>query len=105
MGLLSLLGLGNGPVKEALRKGAVIIDVRTAAEFDQGHIREAINIPVDRINANAERIRSMNRPVIVCCDSGTRSSIAKQYLFANGMKDNVYNGGSWERVLKIIRSL
>lgn len=105
MGLLSLLGLGDGVIKEALRNGAIIIDVRTAAEFDRGHIPEAINIPVDRINANAERIRSMNRPVVLCCNSGARSGIAKQFLFAKGMKDNVYNGGNWERVLRISKKI
>lgn len=105
MGLFSILGFGNGAIKEALRKGAVIIDVRTAAEFDRGHIADALNIPVDRVSTFSERIKSMNRPVIFCCDSGARSSIAKQYLFAKGMRDNVYNGGSWQRVLKLMQSL
>lgn len=105
MGLLSILGFGSGALKEALRKGAVIIDVRTAAEFDRGHIADALNIPVDRVGTFSERIKSMNRPVIFCCNSGARSSMAKQYLLAKGMRENVYNGGNWERLLKIVQSL
>jgi rhodanese-related sulfurtransferase len=38
MGLLSILGLGSGKIKKALHRGAIIIDVRTAAEYDCGHI-------------------------------------------------------------------
>lgn len=90
--------------KEALRKGAVIIDVRTAQEYDLGHIPGAINIPVDRIIANAERIKAMRRPVVLCCNSGTRSGLALKHLKVNGIKE-VYNGGNWGHVLKIIHRL
>lgn len=105
MGLFSILGFGNGAIKEALRKGAVVIDVRTAAEFDRGHVADALNIPVDRVGTFSERIKSMNKPVIFCCDTGERSSRAKQDLLAKGMKEKVYNGGSWQRVLKLAKSV
>jgi phage shock protein E len=104
MRLLSLLGLGSGKIKTALRKGAIIIDVRTAVEYDRGHIPDAFNIPVDRINVSIQRIKAAKMPVIVCCNSGARSSTALQLLKIQGVKE-VYNGGSWENVLKIIRSL
>ena len=61
MGLLSFLGFGSGKIKEALKKGAMVIDVRTPQEFDRGHIPEAIHIPVDRIRIQAPRIKAMNR--------------------------------------------
>jgi phage shock protein E len=104
MGLLSLLGLGSGKIKIALRKGAIIIDVRTAAEYDRGHIPDAFNIPVDRIRVSTQRIKAAKMPVIVCCNSGERSSKALQLLKAQGVKE-VYNGGSWENVLKLMKSL
>ena len=103
MGLLSILGIGN-KIKDVLRKGAVIIDVRTAHEFDQGKIKDSINIPVDRLSINTERIRSMGKRVVVVCDSGERSQKAISILKANGIKD-VYYGGRWTRVLKMIKSL
>jgi rhodanese-related sulfurtransferase len=104
MSLLSFLGFGNATIKEALTKGAVVIDVRTAHEYDQGRISGSINIPVDRIAGNIERIKAMQKPVIFCCASGSRSAIAIRMLKNHGAKE-VYNGGSWERVLKTMRSL
>ena len=104
MGLFSFLGLGGGKIKDALRKGAIIIDVRTPQEFDRGKVPESINIPVDRIAANAERIKNMKRPIIFCCASGSRSSNATSIMKQKGLKE-VYNGGSWENVLKILKSL
>jgi len=102
MGLFSLFS-GN-KIKEALKKGAVIIDVRTPHEFDQGKVPGSINIPVDRISISVERIRSMKKPVIVCCESGTRSNQAKNILKSAGINE-VYNGGSWESVLRITNKL
>lgn len=102
MGFLSFLGFGKSSLKEALQKGAVIIDVRTANEYDNGRVPDSINIPVDRIPVNIRRIRDMNRPVIFCCTSGARSSKAVSILKENGKKD-VYNGGSWMNMMKMTR--
>jgi phage shock protein E len=104
MGLLSILGLGGNKAKDAIRRGAIVIDVRTPQEFDQGKVPESINIPIDRIAANAERIKNMNRPVVFCCASGARSSNAVTIMKQKGMKE-VYNGGSWIDVIKILKSL
>ncbi|HYM93035.1 MAG TPA: rhodanese-like domain-containing protein [Chitinophagaceae bacterium] len=104
MGIFSFLGLGNRKIKEALRNGAVVIDVRTAYEFDHGHVPQSINIPVDRVHANIARIKDMKKPVIFCCATGMRSGKAVQIVKANGL-NNVYNGGSWESVLKMINKL
>lgn len=102
MGILSIFG--SGEIKEALKKGAVIIDVRTAQEYDMGRVPGSINIPVDRISSNIQRIKGMNKPVIFCSTSGIRSKTAKSIMQKNGMK-NVYAAGSWEKVLKILNSL
>lgn len=104
MGLLSFLGFGNNKIKDVLRKGAVVIDVRTPQEFDSGKVPDSINIPLDRIAANAERIKNMNRPVIFCCASGARSGNATGIMKQKGLKE-VYNGGSWYSVLKILKSI
>mgnify|MGYP002336291380 CR=1 FL=1 len=104
MGLCSFLGFGGNKIKDALRKGAVVIDVRTPQEFDRGKVPDSINIPVDRIAANAERIKNMSRPVIFCCASGARSGSAAQIMKQKGMKE-VYNGGSWTHILKLLRSI
>ena len=95
---------GKNKIKEALKTGAVIVDVRTPHEYDNGRIPGSINIPVDRISVGVERIRSMKKPIILCCNSGTRSSQARDILKSAGVQE-VYNGGSWESVLRIINKL
>ena len=103
MGLLSFLGLGNNTITGAIHKGAVIIDVRPAYAFDQqGRVPGSINIPLDRIIINIERIRSMKRPIVICCAYGTDCANAARILKEKGIKD-VYNGGSWQSVLRKIR--
>jgi rhodanese-related sulfurtransferase len=104
LSIFSFLGLGNGRLKEVLRKGAVIVDVRTAHEFDSGRVPASINIPVDKIGANVGRIKQLKKPVVLCCESGSRSAIAARILKENGIKE-VYNGGSWLHVLKLVKSL
>ena len=54
--------------------------------------------------ANAQRLKEAKLPVVLCCNSGARSRNAVQQLKAKGLKE-VYNGGSWENVLKLMQSL
>lgn len=104
MSLFSILGLGNGKLKEALRRGAIIIDIRTAAEFDRGKVRDSINIPVDRININLKRIVQMNTAVIICSNSDAENERVIEVLKANGVKE-IYNGGNWTKLWTMMRSL
>ena len=104
MGLLSFLGFGSGRIKNALRKGAIIIDVRSGTEYDRGHVPDAFNIPVDRIKANAGRLKESKMPVVVCCNTGERSKKALHILKASGLQD-VHDGGNWESLLKLMQGL
>jgi rhodanese-related sulfurtransferase len=89
-----LLGLGPKiDYRELVKNGAQIIDVRTPGEFKGGHIKGAVNIPLQNISSQMNRIRK-DKPVITCCASGMRSSSAKSILKSNGYSD-VYNGGGW----------
>ena len=95
MGLLSMLGLGgkSESVKEFMDKSAVIIDVRTPAEFQGGHIKGSKNIPLNTISSKINEIKKLNKPVIACCASGMRSSQATSILKSNGI--DAMNGGGW----------
>lgn len=104
MGIFSFLGFGNNKLKEALRNGAVIIDVRTAIEYDRGRIPGSINIPIDRVRANIERIRAMKKPIILCCSSDGRSDDARHILRSAGITE-VYKAGSWESMLKLVSTV
>lgn len=79
--------------KELVQDGAQIIDVRTPQEYRSGHIRGAINIPLNTLGSKLSSIKK-DKPVITCCASGMRSASAKKFLQANGFTA-VYNGGAW----------
>lgn len=88
--------LGMGPkvdLKELVKNGAQIIDVRTPAEFKGGHIHGSVNIPLQELSRNLARIKK-DKPVITCCASGMRSASAKGVLKSNGFTE-VHNGGGW----------
>jgi rhodanese-related sulfurtransferase len=87
--------------KQLVLNGAIIIDVRTGAEYDAGHIAQSKNIPVDRVSIKLAEIKSYNQPIICCCASGMRSGVAAQKLKANGII--AYNGGSWVSLLNKIK--
>ena len=73
-----------------------IVDVRTEQEYAIGHLQNAINIPLDTIQANVDRIKNFNAGAIVFyCRSGNRSGQAVSYLKQLGLQ-NIYNGGSIE---------
>lgn len=76
-----------------VKDGAQIIDVRTKAEFQSGHIRGSINIPLNALESGLSRINKQ-KPVITCCASGMRSASAKGFLKSRGYNE-VYNGGGW----------
>ena len=89
-----LLGLApKVDFKELVKNGAQIIDVRTPGEFKSGHIRGAVNIPLQSISSQLGRIKK-GKPVITCCASGMRSASAKSILKSSGFEE-VHNGGGW----------
>jgi phage shock protein E len=76
-----------------------VIDVRTAEEFAQGHIKGAINIPVTEIDQNVEQLQTYDT-LYINCRSGGRSQKGCQRLQELGL-NNVVNveGGilAWEK--------
>lgn len=90
-----LFGMGNQPdFKSLVQNGAQIIDVRTPSEFKNGHLKGAVNLPLQTLNAQLSKIKK-DKPVITVCASGMRSSSAKSLLKSKGYE--VYNGGAWTR--------
>jgi phage shock protein E len=62
---------------------AQFIDVRTPAEYADGHADRAINIPLATIAENLDRIEK-NEPVYIICNTGRQSTEAGQILTENG---------------------
>ena len=80
------------------REDAVVIDVREPGEFATGHILGARNMPLARINAGEVDVKAKDKPVIVCCDTGNRSSQAIAGLKKLGFTNivNLSGGiGAW----------
>ena len=77
---------------DLVKKGAIILDVRSKSEYDSGNIKGSINIPVDILKNSLSQLKDKNKTIITCCASGMRSTSAKSILKTNGYTD-VHNGG------------
>jgi phage shock protein E len=87
---------------EYLRNGAMLIDVRSVNEFESGHILQAYNMPLDRIEVMVPgAVRDKNKVLLLHCSTGVRSGIAKKKLEGMGYK-NVFNLGSYDRAGKVV---
>lgn len=75
------------------RDGSVsLLDVRTAAEYDRGHIEGFKNIPVDELRERLDEVEK-GKPVYVICQSGVRSYIGTRILEGNGYEAYNFSGG------------
>jgi phage shock protein E len=94
MGLFSFLfGNKSKKIQEFIEKDAVILDVRTKAEFAGGAIPGSKNIPLQQLSVQLSEIKKWNKPVITCCASGIRSGSAASILRNNDIE--AVNGGGW----------
>jgi len=95
MGFLDFLRLGNkvSDIEEYAKKGALIIDVRSHAEYVGGHVMGSKNMPLQTLQHEIDKIKSWNKPIIACCQSGMRSAQATSLLKKNGI--DCINGGGW----------
>lgn len=96
---------GFGPTvnyAELVKHGAIILDVRSKGEFASGHIKGSINISVDELSNNLNKLKDKNKTIITCCASGMRSASAKNILKSNGYTQ-VHNGGGWSSLQNKIR--
>lgn len=80
-----------------MQNGAVLVDVRSAAEFAGGNAPGSVNIPLGELGSRLHEIPS-SAPVVLCCASGTRSGMAKRMLKKNGYQQ-VFNIGKWSNLL------
>lgn len=85
-------------VPSLLEKGGQIVDVRTAEEFASANKDGSINIPLDSLKDKMNKL-DKNKPIILCCASGSRSGLAKRTLKAHGFLE-VHNAGTWSALKK-----
>lgn len=79
--------------QEMMTRDAIILDVRTQTEFDEGHIPNAVLLPDTEIKQRAEEVLpDKEQTILVYCRSGRRSALAAQELADMGYT-NVYDFG------------
>jgi rhodanese-related sulfurtransferase len=88
-------------LSEKIAQHALILDVRTAREFNTGHIQGAINIPLSHLHT-ANIPLDKKRVIITCCSHGLRSVKAVSLLQKQGF-EKVYNGGAWTDLQELIK--
>ncbi|MEY8869648.1 MULTISPECIES: rhodanese-like domain-containing protein [Flavobacteriaceae] len=94
MGFLDFIfGAKKRQVDFYMKNGAEILDVRTQREWDNGHIEGSRHIPLDDLKNHVDELKALNKPLVVCCESGVRSAKAAKFLNLNNI--DATNGGGW----------
>ena len=84
-------------VRALVDAGAVVVDVRTPGEYAAGHYPGAINIPLDEIVHRSDELGKADSPLVLYCNSGRRSGLARTRLRKAGFETCV-NAGSLARL-------
>lgn len=78
----------------------VVIDVREKDEYMQGHVKDAILVPLSTINTYQG---NKNDAIAVYCRSGNRSKIAKQALENQGYTNVTNIGGVLDQSVQLTK--
>ena len=84
--------------KLAIEGGALVLDVRTEAEFAEGHLEGAINVPLQDLARRLIDLEALvagdrAKPIVLYCGSGERAGKAKRKLEAEGYTGTINGGG------------
>jgi phage shock protein E len=80
-------------VKDRIKAGAKIIDVRSPGEFADEAYPGAVNIPLNVLPAKVAELGPKDNPIVLYCASGARSASAARFLKQEGFTDVVNAGG------------
>ena len=82
-----VVDISSQALLEAKNQDWLILDVRTAKEYDQGHVPGSINISHDQIADQIQKLSShKDKPIVVYCRSGYRAGKAAKILLENDFK-------------------
>jgi phage shock protein E len=106
--LVALFGLNaraevsEAEAREHLKRGALVVDVRTVAEFNAKHLTNAVNVPLAELKAKLPGVVTNKSQVLLLhCRSGQRSRVAERELRGLGYT-NAFNLGSFDLAEKIV---
>ena len=78
--------INQGIEEYKMTAGAVLLDVRTLQEYQEGHIPESKNVPLQQLDNIVSVAKNKDIPLFVCCYSGSRSRQATGMLQRMGYK-------------------
>lgn len=88
-------------IRLAYDNDLTLLDVRTVKEYEEKHLKNAINIPVQKLESSLNRLENVkSKPIIVYCRSGSRSIKASRILEKNGFTPIDVEGG----IIELIRN-
>lgn len=82
-------------LKRLQNMGAIVLDVRSPQEYEEGHIEGAMLIPEYELGKKYNKeLKDKNEVIVIYCSSGIRSKKAQKYLEKKGYINvyNLYNG-------------
>ena len=83
-----------------IEQGALLVDVRTQQEYDQGALENSLHIPHDQVATKiVEFGNDKNRQIVLYCRSGNRAGKAEAILREMGYQ-NILNAGGYEAMIK-----
>ena len=89
--------VAGADARAMVANGALLLDVRSEGEFAGKHIGGAVNIPIQELMGRMDELGSKEQDIVVYCQSGGRSAIAKRLLESNGFRHvhDLGGIGSW----------
>jgi rhodanese-related sulfurtransferase len=94
-------GTSGASIEDYLNDGAIVLDVRTKEEFQEGHVKNSKHIVLNEIPSKVSEIKALNKKIIAVCRSGARSGQAASYLKQQGI--DIINGGPWQNVDRYVK--
>ena len=82
-------------LEKMVEEGAILLDVRSPQEFEEGHIEKAISLPEYEIKArNLQKLPDLSQTMVVYCNTGHRGQKAQKILLKLGYQKvyNLYHG-------------
>lgn len=86
------------------KEGVMVIDVRSPEEYAAGHVKFAVNMPLDSFKDNISKLDAWkDKSVILYCNSGKKSGEAAQILVDNGFNDVTNADGVKQYEYKLVK--
>jgi phage shock protein E len=91
--------ISSSKAKELIKKGAIVIDVRTKTEWNIGHYKKALHIPVSEINEKNLSKLNKNKTIVVYCNTGQRARKASEEIKKLGFNKVFYIEGTYKSLI------